>query len=80
MLDAKSRTRTKAKPPRPGARWRNLYWIWEPVTVRNGLHYDPGENFGAYIWPTCEIAEEKAAQTVRAWDGKVEYLCSVEVE
>ncbi|MBI1188695.1 MAG: hypothetical protein GC206_15415 [Alphaproteobacteria bacterium] len=80
MTGTSDRVHTKPTPKRPGNRWRNLYWTWELIVTGNGVRYEPGENLGHYVWPSCEIAEARAMETVQRYRGIVEYLCSVEVE
>ncbi len=56
MIEEKIRT---AKATRPSMRWRNRWY----VAVRyqncyNGEWVGPGEYWGAFVWPSREVAEQ----------------------
>lgn len=54
-------------------RWRNRYWVDVPFTA-GGEHFPEGEHPGQFLWPSKEIAEAKALESLEDWGDHLRYL------
>lgn len=82
-MDERVKTRTERKlAQRPPNKWRNRYWYDKEFRHRDGRARPPGEYPGMYIWPSRDIAEQKAIEAMRKRRGAagVVYLGAIEVD
>ena len=62
ILERDTRRRTAKAPPH---RWRNRYWLDEGYVSTGGAVYVRGFNWSTKTWPSKEIAEQKALESIR---------------
>jgi hypothetical protein len=73
QLDRKVDARTAKRPPR---RWRNRWRHTKDVVFESGFRAGPSVHLGPSVFPSREIAEERAAELLREHPEFVE-MCGV---
>lgn len=52
----------------PSRAWRNLWRVDVAFPLnQNAFWHTPGERWGAYIWPSKDIAESRAIRDIESW-------------
>lgn len=61
---------SSARTREPPHQWRNVYWLSKPIKLRSSLAhsegmYGPGRFASGKVWPTKEIAEAHALDSIK---------------
>jgi hypothetical protein len=72
-LAPRRQARALEEPPK---RWRNRWRHTKDVVFRSGFRAGPSEHLGPQVFPSREIAEQRAADWMREFADIVE-LCGV---
>ena len=64
------------KAPAPAKRWRNRWRHTKDVVFSDGVRAGPSVHLGPQVFPSREIAEERAIEWLRDYPEAVE-LCGV---
>jgi hypothetical protein len=68
MKETQTKKRVKTEPP--SNRWRNRYWFSREIVLPDcqshpGGPFGPGVLTSRLIWPSYELAEQKALESVK---------------
>ena len=75
IAEPDQRTRAR-KATAPSKRWRNRWRHTKDVVFSDGVRAGPSVHLGQQVFPSREIAEERAAEWLREYPDVVE-LCGV---